>query len=492
MKKYKIILLLVIASISLNSCSEDVMDDINTNVNNPTDVPTRYAITDAMTSTAFSNTASEQAFYTGVYVELNAGGFGQMYNAEVRNGEPQNQTTFNNPWNSQYQTMYNLKLIIEKCSTGAEKGNYTTLGIAQILYAYNLAMLTDMYGDVPFSEAFQPGVIFQPKLDRQQDLYKTIFATLEDAIVNLGKTSSYPVLGTQDIIYYKLTDTEPVHISKWIKTANGLLARYTLRLSFKNPDYAKVLTYVSKSFTDKSEEFKMKNAGIPNPYSQFKIDRNYLFASKSLFDKLNARANDPRTTGYFEKIQISKGAPFTYEFYVNGVSPQSQTYSYSALLNASNPIFMLSYHELLFIKAEAEARNSAAVTSTTSLTAAVNAAFNKDEVKNFSTANATTYVAGLNILTNADLLKEIAVQKYFSFYENETVEAYNDYRRLLAMYGSVAAHPIQLANPKNATQFPLRLPYGNSDVSTNPNVKAAFGDGTYVYSEKVWWAGGTR
>jgi len=461
------------------------MDDINKNVNDPSDVPSRFAITDAMTSTAFSNTGSELAFYTGVYVELNAGGFGQMYNAEVRNGEPQNSTTFNNPWNSEYQTLYNLKLIIDKCSTGSEKGNYTSLGIAQILYAYNLALLTDMFGDVPFSEALQPGEIFQPKLDHQEDLYNIVFTTLEDAIANLGKTSAYASLGTQDLIYQG-------DKAKWIKAANGLLARYTLRLSFKKPDYAKVLTYASKSFTNKSEELKMKNPGIPNPYYQFDNDRGYLFASKSLFDKLNSRANDPRTTGYFEKIRKASGAPLTYEFFTNGVSPQSQNYSYSALIDESNPIYMLSYHELLFIKAEAEARNSASVTSTTSLTAAVNAAFNKDEAVNFSSTNAVSYVAGLNITTNANLLKEIAVQKYLAFYENETVEAYNDYRRLLAMYGSAAAHPIQLANPKNATQFPLRLPYGDSDVSTNANIKAVFGDGTYVYKDNVWWAGGTH
>ena len=36
------------------------------------------------------------------------------------------------------------------------------------------------------------------------------------------------------------------------------------------------------------------------------------------------------------------------------------------------------------------------------------------------------------------------------------------------------------------------MPYGNSDVVSNPEVKAAYGDGQYVYSEPVWWAGGTR
>ena len=48
---------------------------------------------------------------------------------------------------------------------------------------------------------------------------------------------------------------------------------------------------------------------------------------------------------------------------------------------------------------------------------------------------------------------------------------------------------IQLKNPKS---FPLRCPYGNSDTTTNAEVKAAYGNGQYVYSENVWWAGGSR
>jgi len=52
---------------------------------------------------------------------------------------------------------------------------------------------------------------------------------------------------------------------------------------------------------------------------------------------------------------------------------------------------------------------------------------------------------------------------------------------------------IELKNPKNAQNlFPLRTPYGADDVTTNPAVEQAYGDGQYVYSENVWWAGGTR
>ena len=51
---------------------------------------------------------------------------------------------------------------------------------------------------------------------------------------------------------------------------------------------------------------------------------------------------------------------------------------------------------------------------------------------------------------------------------------------------------IELSNPNNKSKFPLRYTYGSSDVLSNQNVKEAFGDGQYVYSENVWWAGGTR
>jgi hypothetical protein len=51
---------------------------------------------------------------------------------------------------------------------------------------------------------------------------------------------------------------------------------------------------------------------------------------------------------------------------------------------------------------------------------------------------------------------------------------------------------IQLDNPKNATQFPLRYTYGADDVTTNVNVREAYGNGQYVYTANVWWAGGTR
>src|SRR5690554_7366631 len=76
------------------ACSEDKMDEINKNVNDPTDVSSDLILPDLITSTAFSVVGSDLAFYSSVYVEHNVGIYGQLYNAEIRTSEPTSATTY--------------------------------------------------------------------------------------------------------------------------------------------------------------------------------------------------------------------------------------------------------------------------------------------------------------------------------------------------------------------------------------------------------------
>ncbi len=471
-KLYSLFLLIF----TMAACSESIMDEINQNPNNPTNMASRLIVTDVMTSTAFSITGSDYAFYTSCYMELNVGVWGQMYNAEIRVNEPVSSSTYNNGWVSQYNNLHTLKIVIDKCTSGDEAGNYLNLGIAQVLFAYNLAMLTDMYGDVPFTEAIQPGVIFQPKIDKQQAIYTEVFRLLNEAIVNLNKTTTFPSLGTQDLIY---GGNKP----KWIKAANALLARYTMRLSKSAPNYSKVIEYAAASFASSSEEFKFNYNGSTsvNPFSRFFQDRNYFGASQSLNDKLVAR-NDPRKAKFFKPVTTGG----TIVFAPNGKPDQRQSYyAYSGLTSTTAPTYLLSYHELQFLKAEAYMRQTpASVTNAeAALIEGIKAAFVK--VGLTATDASTYYTASVKPLFDANPLKEIMNQKYLAAYEDEGVEAFCDYRRLKGMNET----PVTLVN---TLQFPLRFGYGSSDVTTNPNVRDAYGDGAYVYTEKVWWAGGTR
>ncbi len=485
MKKYIYSIAIALIAITFSSCSEDLMDNINKNVNDPANVASNLIITDVMTSSAFSVTGSDLSFYSSCYIEHNVGSFNQMYNAEIRNNEPTSSTTYNNPWNSMYTNLLNLRDIINKCSEGgSEEGNFYNLGIAQILSAYNLAILTDVMGDIPWTEALQPGVIFTPMVDSQEAIYTDIFKFLDDAIANLGKETTFPFLGSQDFIY----DGDEDSIDNWIKFAYGLKARYTMRLSLRSPNYDNVISFADDSFSSASEQsqYDYNGTSSKSPFQQFFLDRDYFGASMSLHNKLVAR-NDPRDSVFFKPYNDGG----TLEFAPNGTPSQEQgKYGISAISSITAPTYFLSYHEIEFLKAEAYARKNDLPNAKIALKAAITAAFAKSNI-DLSAAEADSYytddVEG-KLLDQATTLKEIMVQKYIAFFEEESVEAYNDIRRLKAMGEDF----IQLDNPLNSSKFPLRFAYGSEDVTTNVNVREVYGDGSYVYTENVWWAGGSR
>lgn len=483
MKKYINRTIILLIGIVLYSCSQDKLDDINHNVNSPSDVSAALVITDVMISSAFSVAGSDLAFYASVYMEHNVGIYGQMYNAEIRVAEPTSSTTYNNSWGTIYSNLFNLKDIIQKCSEGGtEDGNFHTLGIAQILTAYNLGVLTDLMGDVPWTEALQPGVIFTPKLDSQESIYAELFKLLDEGIANLEKETAFVTLGKQDVIYGG-------NSAKWLKLAYGLKARHTMRLSHRSPDYENVIAYANKSFASAAEQaqFNYNGTTSKSPFNTFFNDRDYFGASTSLHNKLTDR-EDPRDAVFFAPYPKTGDDLL---FAINGGNEPAQgKYAVSAISDIDAPTYLLSYHEIEFLKAEAYARLDQLDNAKAALEKAIVAAFGKKNIA-LSAADAETYFTAKvesKLTTKTSALREIMVQKYLAFYEEEAVEAYNDYRRLSAMG---EGDFIVLDNP-NSTKFPLRFTYGAGDVTTNKNVRDAYGDGNYVYTDNVWWAGGTR
>jgi|ADurb_Gel_03_Slu_FD_contig_123_36740_length_7011_multi_12_in_0_out_2_2 hypothetical protein len=483
MKKTVSILLSGLFVMGLWSCSEDLMDEINKNVNDPTEVGSHLVITDAMVTSAFSITGSDLAFYASVYIEHNVGIWNQSYSAEIRTNEPSSSTTYNNSWNTIYNNLFTLKTIIKRCSEGgAEEGNYYTLGIAQVLTAYNLAYLTDLMGDVPWSEALQPGIIYTPKLDKQEDIYRDIMQFLDDAIANFEKECLFPTLGGQDFIFGG-------NIARWKQFAYGLKARYTMRLSLRSAKYEDVITFANQSFTSAAQQcqFNYNGTTTKSPFYMFFTDRDYFGASQSLHDKLVARS-DPRDAKFFKKYPGTDDLIFA----PNGEPQQKQgLYGISAISNITAPTYLLSYHELEFLKAEAYVRLGGVTNlnnAKEALEKGITAAFQKVNIDLTASDASNYFTTQVEPLFDANPLQEVMVQKYLAFFEEEAVEAYNDYRRLVAMGDNVIA----LSNPFNPAQFPKRYTYGASDVTTNVNVREAYGDGQYVYTENVWWAGGTR
>lgn len=523
MKKLQYIALPFVCSALFSSCSEDIMDRINKDHNNMQDAPAKSIVTDVLTSTAFSMVGGDFSTYLSTYIEHEVGCHNQLFRAENRNVEPSSSSTFNNAWRSGYKTLQNSLLVVEKCSdNGSEPGNDVTRGIGELMTAYNLALLTDLFGDIPWSESCNMSQYFTPKIDKQEDIYKDIFKYIDNAIISFEGEDSFQSVGYQDLIY---TGSN----TKWKKAAHGIKARYLLRslpLTADNKDILEeVVANVNKSFTSASEQlsYNSYSGANLNPLMAFFWSRAAIAASKSMFEKLEER-NDPRTYACFIDSHYRRAKVITpstindiVPIAVNGMVTQGQYSNAGSIFVAaqSADTHILSYHEILFIKAEAltrlgrvdeakEVLKTAVVAAIENTAKSIDAAYKSsyylryggirvpDDVSILNTKVAEEYFDNeVAPLFDANPLKEVMTQKYIGMFgaNGEAVETYSDIRRMMAMGEDF----IELKNPNNANnKFPLRLPYGNSDTTTNPNVNAAYGNGQYVYTEPVWWAGGTR
>lgn len=516
----KSILSVAFVSIAFVSCSEDIMDEINKDRDHTTSVPAKFTLAEVITSTAFSNVGGDFNTYFASYVEHEVGISNQLYRAEIRQGEPSSSTTFNNIWNSLYSNLKNARIVVDRCSeTGAQAGNHTTKGMGEVLVALNSGLIADAFGDAPYSQAALPSLAngqpqyMTPEVDTQQSIYQSIMTHLDNAIADLpqGDQHASGSAGSYDLLYGG-------NEQKWLKLAYGLKARYTMHLLPRSTNVKKdmedILEYIDKSFASVEEQaaFAIYDATNINPLFDFQWSRDYFAASESMSQKLITR-NDPRARRVFVDVDWQQVTPQEEAFYVapNG-APQPVQYTYNTsifVFSQTAPTLLMSYHELMFLKAEALCRlnrfeeaevalKEAFIAAIANLEVSVNAAVNAPSVLQYGGITETTeaitpqeaeeyFETVIKPLFDTNPLQEVMIQKYLASFgaSGESTECYNDIRRMKALNTEY----VTLNNPN---RFPLRCPYGDDDVNANPNVQKLQGDGSYVYSESVWWAGGNR
>jgi hypothetical protein len=136
-------------------------------------------------------------------------------------------------WNFAYTTMLNnlsnIIQLLEGKENAAEQVN--KIAIARILKAWTVSILTDTYGDIPYSESCLPQdqAIYGPKYDTQKSIYEDLFKELKEAAAQLDATkASY---GAADLIYAG-------NVDKWKKLANSLRLRMALRLRYADATLA--------------------------------------------------------------------------------------------------------------------------------------------------------------------------------------------------------------------------------------------------------------
>lgn len=476
--------------ITAGACTDAEMDRLNRNTSNPPaeTVNARFQITDAIVSTGFSSIGGSYAWYVSSYNEQMFGdGNNLLMYAELRDpGVTAAATTFNNDWNTIYRNLQNIKQIMEKCSEGGlNAGQLDLLGMAETLWCIKWEIVTLLHGDVPYSEALNANNK-TPKLDRQEDIYSGLLKTIDNAISHLSEADRehFDNVGAQDLLYQGSA-------AKWLALAYGIKARLLLDGMYRYPDcLATIDETVQKAFDlgfDGAVLDIFDNPDRDNPWAAFMSSRKYLGANGTLA-KLLAENGDPRLDMYAYDI-FSTGILWAPAGDASLAVTTQQVGAPAWLSNTNAPIYILSKSELLLIQAEARARLGR--DAATPMTEAM-----KSSYAEYRRVAAFEYTELPELPYSEATLNEVMRQKFISTTVTGPISFYNDLRRGRAL-GEEWLTPL---NPNNivagANRWPLRLPYGNSDVAANPNIAQAFGTGNdagmYIFTEPVWLFGGSR
>lgn len=453
-----------IASILITGCTNDILDEIDTDPNNPTDVSVELLLPHSATSMVTQTVASRQSLWVSTYVE-------HTTNVRVNVMEPFGNTeTY---WQDNYLNLKNIEVIIEKASA---ENKWLHVGIAKIIKAIVLSQLTDLYGDIPYSEALQGSSNRAPVFDSQENIYTELQRLLDEAISDLGKESvSSP--GKYDLLLEGNKDL-------WLKTAWALKARFYNRLSNIDPQTSanNALNALQNAYSNPAENlifngFMTGNVNI-NPYVGMEKREQAFAASQTILAVLNSFNDenyaDPRAERWFYKIGDEIiGAP-------SGTNSSDQPHvKYSGIsmenvLYENAPLPIVTYAEMKFIEAEANLRVGKTNEAYAAYQEAVRqaclvAGLAEDQVDEY-TGQGTVF-QGASQLTLNDIIK----QKYIYFWMFQPVEAFNDYRR--------TGIP-EMQNPYGVIK---RFPYPASELERNPNSPTNINEQT-IYTIKVWWA----
>lgn len=355
----------------------------------------------------------------------------------------------NNLWNSMYAgVMMDLNQMIEVCDDTVSRSPVLG-GISKVLMAVALGNMTDLWGDIPYSQAFlgaDEEPVFKPVLDPQQDIYTEIMKLLGEAITDLQDVSTplYPV--SADYIYNG-------DAASWLKAAYHMRGRYEMHLQkVKTVDYIAVLTDLFSGFTglsDDMEQFFDISAAGQNPLYQFLSQRSGYVSDNPFFVNLfqsrdYANTKDPRD-GYYAW---------------NETGYWSRRYA---------PVAFGQYTESLFLIAEALHMYGEELGAKSYLKSAIDASLAKYQVTgNTNWLNAIR--ADIDTKTGTDLLEFIMVEKYKHMFCQ--LESWTDWRR--------TGYP-QLT-PTLGTQIPRRYPYPQTERDYN-------GDNAPIVQifNRIWW-----
>lgn len=494
------------AVLALSACDADKLTEANRNPNDPTDAPS---------SALFTNSARLAAARWVDGVGGTRYGFLPQMLAQVqypdddsyiasRLGAVAVTPLFDNSYNAELQ---DLDVVIERGVAANDPGTWAP---ATILSHWEFGVLTDVFGDVPYSEAFDPDIL-KPAYDPQADIYTGIFTELNAAADALGAATNS--LGGGDPVYAG----DP---ASWRRFANSLRLRHAMRLVNVPGEAARVASEVAAAVAgaegglildnDQNAQVVWPGNGIyDNPWANnFKGRDDHRVSTR--FMQFMRDYNDPRVAVLAMPVPAASVLPEKQDTTLNycvgancyvGLAnalehtsasplvpntsrpgeiyyPGTTTYGTFGGSGVSYPTKFMTAAEVEFLLAEAAERGIGGVTG--AATHYYNGITRHMEMLGIAPAAIATYLAqpGVIYVPGTTGLIQIAQQKWLALFE-DPIQAWAEVRR--------TCQPA-IVEPGPEARFdviPRRLQYSNTERSVN---RAEYN----VALERQWGTGTTN
>lgn len=424
LKKLINVLIIFIITLSLFSC-EDFFTDNNADPNSPSDVPISAALP-AIELTIVDN-------YGGLWSN-----FGNMFVQQVEGVERQWESfnkydiqpvRFNGSWTQMYE---NVLVELREVNVKAADGGFNHyLGVSKVIEAYFLMMTTDVFGDMPYTEAGLGDEFNNPVYEDQATvIMPAIKKLLDDALVLFDGPSGPVTPGSDDVLYGG-------DIDSWKLAVHGMLARYYIRLG----DAANALAEAKQSFSSSADNFgySYPGAGNDSPWYGFNDVRQGDIEFHPTMRGILTGLNDTDRLAVMDQ-------PFD----------GSNTY-----LTADQRVNLITYREMQFLIAETSTDPAEQYTAYLN---GIKASF---EDLGLSDAQYNSYIgqAAVGVGQGNLTLQDIMIQKYIALFVQP--EAFIDWRRtgipsLTPVAGTAVAR--RWFYPENEYLFNENAPARDSDL----------------------------
>ncbi len=354
MKKLKYYLPLLLTLVLLISC-EQSLEELNIDPNNPSQVSPDLALpagTVSVASVIGGRFAIVGGIWSQYYTQNNASN--QYKEIDAFYYTP---ADFAGPWQEMYAGGLNDLQYVRREAARTQNWNFYLM--ATTIQVYGFHVFTDIFGDIPFSEALRGNEgINEPVYESSRSIYDSLINRLDVALAKDLEATTNTDAGNTDFVFGG-------DMEKWVQFANTLKLKIYLR--YAEVDASKAQAGIqglyasgAQFLTDDAMLDVFEDAASKsNPfYEQDKRQLNTtqnLKASKTLFNLLND-SGDPRLERIYNEAENGGYKPMDQgDFNATSTAVPPLTIS-TAKVEAEDPVYLISEAESYFLQAEAVQR----------------------------------------------------------------------------------------------------------------------------------------